>query len=64
MPKPRMDGTHKPIKMASVSLLVKNKISAYMRESNAAPNNSLSVILNRLNIVLICNKKRGIGGKL
>ncbi len=46
-----MEGTQIPIKMASLTAPLKNKISEKISERNAEINNNLSVVENFLNIL-------------
>jgi hypothetical protein len=50
MPKPRIDGTHRPIKMAESCSPLNHKNSANTRERKAESSNRKSVMVNFLNI--------------
>ena len=50
MPKARIDGTQRPIKIAAFASPLKYNISEKMSERNAEINNNLSVMVNLVNI--------------
>jgi hypothetical protein len=47
-----MDGTHNPMKIASLVFSLKNNISEYTRESTEEMKSNLSVSENLLNIII------------
>ena len=51
MPKPKILGTHRPIKIASLAFPSKNSISEYTKDRNAETKSSLSVNVKFLNII-------------
>ena len=53
MPKASIDGTQRPINMAAVASPLKYSISEKMSERNAEINNSLSVVVNFCNMMLL-----------